>query len=209
MADKDEIRKRLWMFRESPPAPEPGEVDVDPVDEIYHLQKNTRNPYLKRAIAPATRKLERSPEELRKLVRVFGGQTSYEVGAGNRDTPYLRRGLKHDAPPPAARPSYLEPDKMEGDAFKLPWLIGDFFKSVLERLRENPAEFDDVVAELIDLFNENRITIKLYEAYTTFENWDDLMSTLEEVARYRAPETFDLFCSALLSYYELVYPPEG
>jgi hypothetical protein len=208
MAEKDEIKKLLWMFREPTPAAKPGEVDLDPVDEIYHLQQNTRNPYLKRAIAPAVRKLERSPEDLQKLVRVFSGQEGYEVTPSNQDTPYLRRSLSHPSPPPAAQPKYLDPNAMPGDTYKLPWLINDFFKSVLARLKANPGEFDGIVEELVDLFNENRITIKLYEAYYTFRDWDHLMETLEEVSRYPSPETFDLFCSALFAYYELVYPPE-
>lgn len=208
MADKDEIRKLLWMFRQPAPAAKPAEVDLDPVDEIYHLQQNTRNPYLQRAIAPTARKLERSPEELQKLVRVFSDQEGYEVAPSNQDTPYYRRTLSHPAPPPATQPRYLDPNAMPGDTYKLPWLINDFFKGVLSRLRANPGEFATIVEELVDLFNENRITIKLYEAYQTFRDWDHLMETLEEVARYPSPETFDLFCSALFSYYELAFPPD-
>jgi hypothetical protein len=35
------------------------------------------------------------------------------------------------------------------------------------------------------------------------------METLTEIGRYPAPETFDLFCSALFAYHDLAFPPEG
>lgn len=69
--------------------------------------------------------------------------------------------------------------------------------------------FEAVVNELLGMLRENNVNIRLYEAYYSFRDWEQLMETLEEIGQYPAPETFDLFCSALLTYYELVYPPEG
>ena len=209
MAEYDEIKKMLWMFRHEPPETEPGKVNADPVDAIYHLQKNTRNPYLQRAIAPETPQKQKSEAELGRLVRMFTGRVGYELAPSNWDAPFLRRDLSHPPPPPTARHEYLNPEKLSGDAYKLPWMVHEFFASTLKRLKDNPGEFDGVVEELVELFHENQIRIRLYEAYYAFRDWDHLMDTLEEVSRYPSPETFDLFCSALLTYYELVYPPEG
>ena len=208
MAENEELKKLLWMFRLHPPEAEPGEVRVDPVDAIYHLQKNTRNPYLKRAIAPLTQKREDAAEPGKSRVRKSAALPAYEVSPANLDAPFLRRSLTHPAPPPATKREYLDPDKLSGDAEKLPWMIYEFFRSILSRLREDPGEFDAVVQELIALFRDSGVKIKLYEAYYNFENWDQLLDTLDEVSHYPSPETFDLFCSALLTYYELVYPPE-
>ena len=208
MAD-DDVKKLLWMFRHQPPEATPGKIGIDPVDAIYHLQKNTRNPYLQRTIAPQTPQRQKSEAELEKLAQMFSGRAGYEFSPSNQEAPHLRRELSHPAPPPGSRGEYLNPEKLSGDSSKLPWLIHEFFKSSLERLRDNPASFDEVVQELVALFQENSIRIRLYEAYYGFQDWEHLMETLEEIAQYPSPETFDLFCSALLAYYELVYPPEG
>lgn len=207
MAD-DDVKKLLWMFRHETPEVEPGKIDVDPIDAIYHLRKNTRNPYLQRTIAPQKPQQGKSGEELDKLARMFSGRAGYEVTPSNRESPHLRRDLSHPPPPQAARREYLEPEKLTGDSYKLPWLIHDFFESTLERLNDNPVEFDAVVEELAALFQENNIRIRLYEAYYSFQDWNHLIDTLKEISQYPSPETFDLFCSALLTYYELVYPPE-
>lgn len=78
----------------------------------------------------------------------------------------------------------------------------------LSRLRADPQSFGTVVQELTALFQEHGITLRIYEAYHALEDWDDLMETLEEIARYPSVETFDLFCSALLAYHDLVYGPD-
>lgn len=207
MAD-DEIKKMLWMFRHHAPEVEPGNIGVDPIDAIYLLQKNTRNPYLQRTIAPQMPQRGKSGAELEKLARMFTGRAGYELAPSNQEAPHLRRHLSHPSPPPTSRQEYQDPEKLTGDSYKLPWLIHDFFNSTLTRLRENPSQFDAVVEELVALFHENKIRIRLYEAYYNFQDWDQLMDTLDEVSQYPSAETFDLFCSALLTYYELVYPPE-
>lgn len=97
---------------------------------------------------------------------------------------------------------------MPGDKYRTPWAVDDFFRSILERLRANPAEFAPAVEELMRLFKEHKVQPRLYQAYYTLESWDDLMATLEEIARYPAVETFDLFCGALLAYYDMAFPAD-
>lgn len=208
MADKERPRKELWMFRERAPVQASEGVDFDPVDAIYHLRRNTRNPYLQRAIAPAADRGGRSDAELAQLARTMIRNGAYRAGPANAQEPLSRRSLPHPTPPAAGRQGYQEPAKLPGDFAKLPWLIHDFFQNVLGRLRSRPADFDLVVNDLLELFRENKIKVVLYEAYYGFRDWEHLMETLEEISQYPGPETFDLFCSALFTYYELVYPPE-
>ena len=193
------------MFRHAG-GPVAREVAFDPSDAIYHLYRQTRNPYLERAIAPSARKLERSSADLQRLFRFFHRHHRYAVAPANAEAPYARRGLEHPAPVPGTDARYLGPERLPGDLRRLPWMVAVFFRAVLERLRARPGEFRLVVEELLQQFRDDGIRIKLYEAYQTFADWDDLLRTLEEIARYPAPETFDLFCSALFSYYELAYP---
>lgn len=196
------------MFRHAQ-GPQPREVAFDPNDAIYHLYRQTRNPYLERALAPSARKLERSPGDLQRLFRFFGRHGPYQVAPENARVPFGRRGLEHPSPPPSAAAHYVGPERLPGDLRRLPWMVHVFFRAVLQRLHEQPSEFKRVVEELLEQFQEDGIRIKVYEVYQTFEDWDDLMRTLEEIARYPAPDTFDLFCSALFAYYELAYPPDG
>jgi hypothetical protein len=198
----------LWMFRHAE-GPAPSEVAFEPSDAIYHLSRQTRNPYLERAIAPPARKLERSPADLQRLFRFFGRHGRYAVAPTNAEPPFDRRSLAYPAPPPQAGAAYVGPERLPGDLRRLPWMVSVFFRAVLERLRAHPSQFRAVVEELLEQFREDGIRIKLYDAYQTFRDWDDLLATLDEIARYPAPETFDLFCSALLTYYELAFPPAG
>lgn len=207
MSDEKEKKNLPWLFRGQPPAGESGAVEFDPADALYILRKNTRNPYLKRAIAPTAPKAESSPADRASLLKVLDIEGGYGVEPANSNRPYTQRTMKHPPPPPATEPRYQETGALAGDIQKLPWLINDFFKSILSRLGADPGCFDDVVNDLLHLFKENSVKVKLYEAYYNFEDWDDLMETLEEISHYPSPETFDLFCSALLTYYELVYPP--
>ena len=74
-------------------------------------------------------------------------------------------------------------------------------------MQADPNDFFTVIDELTRLFRNNNIRIKIYEAYRELQDWDDLMDTLTEIAHYPSLETFDLFCSALLAYHDLVNPP--
>lgn len=195
------------MFTHQVNDPSPREVAFDPSDEIYHLSRQTRNPYLERTIAPAARKLDRSPEDLHKLFRLLEGREVYRVAPSNTGEPYRRRDLHHPPPPPSIRPGYVKSESLTGDLVRLPWMIEVFFAAVLSRLKDRPGEFKAMVEELIEQFQHDRMRIKVYDAYRTFTGWRALMATLEEISRYPAPETFDLFCSALFAYYDLIYPP--
>lgn len=205
--DQNHAQGLLWMFRQVS-GPQPREVAFDPSDAIYHLYRQTRNPYLERAIAPAARKLDRSQADLQRLFRFVERHSRYSVAPANAGAPFHRRGLAHPAPPPSTDARYVGPDRLPGNLHRLPWMVDLFFRAVLHRLQERPGSFRQVVEELLQQFREDGIRIKVYDAYRTFEDWDDLMRTLEEIARYPAPETFDLFCSALFAYYDLAFPAQ-
>ncbi len=199
----------LWMFQREPTGPPVREVAFDPSDAIYHLYRRTRNPFLERALAPTPRKLQRTPADLQRLFHFFERHERYGVQPGDARPPYERRGLQHPAPPRAQDAAYTDARRLPGNLQRLPWMVELFFDAVLGRLRSHPGRFKQVVEELMAEFQRDGIRIKLYAAYHTLQDWDDLMRTLEEIARYPAPETFDLFCSALFAYYDLAYPDEG
>jgi hypothetical protein len=201
-------RDLLWMFRQVQ-APQPSEIAFDPSDAIYHLYRQTRNPYLERAIAPPARKLERSPADLQRLFRFLDDAEAYTLAVDNVEPPYTRRGLPHPQPPKPVDAAYVGPERLPGDVRRLPWMVDVFFRAVLRRLRARPAEFKRLVEDLLQEFAADGIRLKIYDAYTTFRDWDDLLQTLDEIARYPAPDTFDLFCSALFAYYELAFPDES
>lgn len=208
MGDRQKNHGLLWMFRYDATGAKPREVAFDPSDPIYHLYKQTRNPYLVRAIAPGSRKLERTPEELHRLFRFFRKHNQYRMAPSNAESSYERRTLHHPPAPPTIQPKYLTPQRLGGDFARLPWMVNVFFQAVLTRLKNDPGVFKALVEELMAKFQEDQIRIKIYDAYQTFNDWNDLMDTMEEISRYPSPETFDLFCSALFAYYDLAYPAE-
>jgi hypothetical protein len=208
MADQDpSSRGLLWMFRRAPADGEAGSASLDPSGSLYTLFKNTRNPFLKRAIAPGPQATGRSAGELALLVRFLGDGQPYVAAPLNRADPYRRRQLRHAAPPPVRNPRFQEPAGLPGEAQRLPLLVDDFFRSVLDRLRADPQSFDDAVQDLAARLQEHGITLRIYAAYQSLEDWDDLIETLGEIARFPSVETFDLFCGALLAYHDLVYGP--
>ena len=197
----------LWMFRIDAKGARLEEVEFDPSDPIYHLHKHTRNPFLERTIAPTATKLKRSPDDLRNLFRFVEGYDGYRVAPSNDEPPFKRRTLKHPPPPPAPHPAYLTTDQLSADIIRLPWMVEVFFDAVMSRLRSQPNQFRKMVEELMEQLQEEKINIKIYDSYRTFTDWKDFMRTLEEIVHYPSPETFDLFCSALLAYYDLAFPP--
>ena len=204
--DKDKGRELPWVFRKGAPAVASQGADWDPANALYRLFGNTRNPFLQRALAPAPPKLERTAAELQRLFRLLREEQLYRVSPPNTGGPYRRRGLDHVQPAAPVSPKFQDPAALPGDPVRLPAMIEEFFRSVLKRLHENPDLFFDVIDELTELFRRNGIRVRVAEAFRALEDWDDLLDTLKEVARFPAPETFDLFCSALLAYHELVQP---
>jgi hypothetical protein len=205
MAADDHGDGLLWMFRRSGAGR--GSAEADPDNAIYRLFKNTRNPFVQRAIAPGPVKAKRTSQELAGLAGMLESQRIYRVGPQGEAAPFRRRALKHPPPEPSREPRYLEPARLTGDLGRLPFLVDGFFQGVLARLREDPNSFFTVIQELTALLRANNVRIRLYEAYREFQDWDDLMDTLAEISRYPSLETFDLFCSALLVYHDLVHPP--
>jgi hypothetical protein len=204
--DKDKGTDLPWVFRKGAPVAAGQGVDWDPASALYRLFGNTRNPYLQRALAPAPPKLERTASELQRLFRLMQEDQRYRVAPPNTEEPYRRRRLDHAMPAAPVSPKFQDPAALPGDPVRLPSMIDGFFQSVLKRLHENPDLFFDVIDELTELFRRGGIRVRVAEAFRALEDWDDLLETLEEIARFPAPETFDLFCSALLAYHELVQP---
>jgi hypothetical protein len=208
MSAQDDKRGVLWMFERRPRdgAERPGNGLADPDADLYRMFKNTRNPFLQRAIVPTAPRTERSERELSTLAGMLATGQPYHVGPANRAQPFQRRQLKHAPPPPAADTRYQEPGRLTANLGRLPLLVDEFFQNVLTRLAEDPDEFFAIVQELIARFRENEIRIRIYDAYHTLQDWDDLLDTLKEIARYPSQQTFDLFCSALFAYHDLVKP---
>lgn len=205
--DNDKANRLPWIYRVPAAGAAPSSAGLDPHSAVYRLFRNTRNPYLRRALAPAAAP-ERTARERQRLFRLLERHEGYRVSPRNTDWPHRRRSLEHRQPPAAPpRPHYPTTGELPGDPTRLPILVHQFFASVLGRLEEDPQSFFAVVEELTRLFRHNGLRVRVYEAYHALESWDDLMTTLEEIARYPAQETFDLFCGALFAYAELVEPP--
>ena len=207
MSEEQDKHGLPWLLRRGRVEPHVPGPDLDPAGAVYRLFKNTRNPFVRRVLAPAPSRLTRSSSDLQQLFRFFREDLGYEVSPSNAASATTRRSLQHPAPTPPARPQFQTPRTAVGDVTRLPWMVDEFFADILRRLRADPGEFEAIVADLVELLGDHGIRFRRYEAYSTLADWDDLMDTLTEIARYPAVETFDLFCSALLVYHDLVHPP--
>ena len=211
MASENDGKSRLdplWYLMHDATSAAGREVSFAQGDEIYRVFRNSGNPFLSRIAGPPAEKIARSETALTRLFRFIALRPGYLVSPVNRDVPFAKRGLRHPQPPPAVKTPFLKPEQLRGNLGRLPWMIVMFFKNVLERLRQNPADFREVVEDLMAQFREDGLPVTRPAAYQTFEDWSDLMDTLEEIARYPAPETFDLFCAALFAYHSLAFPEE-
>jgi len=204
--EKDKGKELPWVFRMAPPPVDQLRAGLDPASAVYRLFANTRNPFLKRALAPAAAALERTPQDVQALFRWLEDERRYRVAPPNSTAPYRRRGVDATKPSPPPAPKFQEPSVLPGGPLRLPAMIGEYFRSVLERIKANPDTFFDIIEEMVPLLHRNKVKIRVPDAFRALEDWDHLMETLEEIARYPAPETFDLFCGALLAYHELVEP---
>jgi len=207
--DKEKGRELPWVFRKAVPIAAGQAADWDPSGTLYRLFANTRNPFLQRLLAPAPPKLERGAGELARLFRILDSEQRYRIAPPNVEDAHRRRHLEHPAPSAHVPARLQEPAALPGDVERLPVLIEGFFRSVLGRLRENPDRFFDVIGELTEVFRRAGMRVRVAEAFRALEDWADLLDTLEEIARFPSPETFDLFCSALFAYHDLVEPERG
>lgn len=206
--DKDRNRALPWVFTATPAA-ETAQAGVDPATALYRLHANTRNPFLRRALAPSVRPGPGSATDVQRLFRLLVEQRRYAAGPENVGDPFRRRELEHVRTGPPERPRFQQPAALPGNPVRLPALIAGFFRAVLERLRARPDGFFDVVDDVRELLEDNGVRVRIPEAFMEFEDWEHLMETLEEISRYPAPETFDLFCGALLAYDALVDGEDG
>ena len=103
MSEEDKDKELPWLYRLEPVSAAVGKPDIEPGDAVYRLFKNTRNPFLRRALAPSPQKLEPTATELQSLFRLLVEQRRYRLGPSNDEEPFQRRSLEHPPPPPTAR----------------------------------------------------------------------------------------------------------
>ncbi len=184
--------------------------------ETYQPAGKAKNPFLRRTVAKNPGK----KSHVRLGQNKGGWLTNVQT-----DPAFLRRASSSKQPStpvtnkntPAPNKTFLQahvfealplPQHLVGNPRLLDLWIERFFTHVLQALRRDPWQFDAVVEALIQLLVHEKLTTPLHRIHLTLQNWDDLMATLLEISRYPAPETFPMFCSALLAYYVLVHPEQ-
>ncbi|MDH4225874.1 MAG: hypothetical protein OEW12_09535, partial [Deltaproteobacteria bacterium] len=143
----------------------------------------------------------------KRLLGLLVEQGCYFSGPENEGVPFRKRSLTHPLPSTPSKPVYADPSTLPGESRRLPLMVHLFFIAILNRLKTTPMEFNRVVEELGELLKQHGLKVKMYRSYQYLRDWDHLISTLDEISRYPAQETFDLFCGALFAYYDLVNPP--
>ena len=186
-----------------PPAGHRAKLLLSPSGETYLSLSQAENPYARRTVASSP------PSKLAQPARTAIWRHAQSAYAPQVQ-PASRPGKKENSPPPKTKSHLLAalplPERLEGNALLLPLWVERFFALVLQELRRDPWCFDALVEELMALLAREALQTPLHRSHLSLQSWEDLLSTLQEVSRYPAAETFTLFCSALLAYYALVHP---
>ena len=168
--------------------------------DTYEIYSNVKNPFLSRILASEAEPLNLEPKKAQALFQRL--YDKYQISFPTNFSPYSRRKVAVDekiGDPKKAE--FVEPQTLKENEQKLYNFIKIFFDSVLERLKDDPYSLPWVVNELIALFMEQQIKIKIYDAYRQFQNWDAFMNSLEQISQDYELENFELFCSALFGFY--------
>lgn len=170
--------------------------------DTYERYINRKNPFLDRVLKSAPTPLQLDSQQVQALFQHLKGQAQYQIAYSTERPPHQKRKI---ATPitntPQKETDFVNSQKLKEDSYRLGFAIQTFFKSVLGRLQNDVGELPLVVNELVPLFLEHHIKIKIYDAYRSFYNEEQFLATLEKISEEEDIENFEFFCSALFGYY--------
>ncbi|MBF0351063.1 MAG: hypothetical protein HQM11_08515 [SAR324 cluster bacterium] len=174
--------------------------------DTYEVYLNTKNPFIARILVPEPEPLTLAPEKARALFKQFQDSPQYQLVYPTRSSPYQRRKVKPSSVPLSSEnkshpPVFSIPRKLAEDGTRTQEYIQHFFESLLKRLKDDPYSLPWIVNELVPLFMEHQIRIKIYTAFQQFHDWNQFMQTLEQITENHDLENFEMFCSALFGFY--------
>ncbi len=169
--------------------------------DTYERYRNNKNPFLERVLIgdPAPSNLD--PKKAQALFQYFREQKQYQMAFPVERAPHYKRKIFNQKENLQKDAKFINPEKLKEDLNRLGPSIQIFFKYILNRLHNDLNELSLIVNELVPLFIEHRIQIKIYDAYRIFYSGEQFLATLVKISQDDDLENFEFFCSALFGYY--------
>lgn len=168
-------------------------------DTYEHYRKN---PFAERSLVGAPSPIHLNNQQVEALFQYLHEQKQYQLAYPTEKAPHQKRKI---APPAGSFPKpqtpFVQTKNLKEDSHRLALAIETFFKYVLGRLENDCGELPLLVNELVPLFLEHQIKIKIYDAYRSFYSEEQFLETLKKISEGEDIENFEFFCSALFGYY--------
>lgn len=182
------------------------EPDAKPVPykfgaDSFARYSNAKNPFVGQVLPKEGTLSKVDPHKMQSLFHHAREIKQYQVKYPTDRVPHSRRkivGTQEQSPPQS---SVFHKKDLKENTLKLEASIQTFFRHVLARLQNEPNDLPLVVNELIPLFLEFQVKIKIYDAFRTFYSIEQFLETLSTIAEGNDLENFEMFCSAIFGFY--------
>ncbi len=168
---------------------------------IYEQYTNRQNPFIDRVLSAQQAPSALAPEKVQALFQHLQGQGQYQLAHPTKRSPHHKRKIVDRKEPVEKKTIFSHPETLREDTNKLKSAIDTFFQHVLGRLRYDTNELSLIINELVPLFLEYQIQIKVYDAFRTFYSTEQFLETLTKISQDNELENFEFFCSALFGFY--------
>lgn len=169
--------------------------------DTFERYSNSKNPFLERALQGEKTTTPLNPSKVQSLFQHLREKNQYQLAFPTERVAHYRRKITGHQVKNHQIPKFLQQKELKENTPKLEASIQTFFQHILARLRYNPHELSTIVNELVPLFLEFQIRIKVFDAFRTFYSVEQFLDTLAKISEGNDLENFDFFCSALFGFY--------
>jgi hypothetical protein len=175
-------------------------LPYEPSAETYDIFKNPKNPFLERLITARKERSQLRAEQLERLFEKLDADSPYRLSYATAVTAHKKRKIAPGTTPSKSA-HFPAPESLREATPRLQHFLQLFMAQVLQQLQEDPFRLPQIVNELVPLFEEQGIRLRIYDAYRQFHSFDQLLDTLGKISEDYEIENFELFCSALFGFY--------
>ena len=170
--------------------------------DIYRVYRNPKNPFLERILGEEAEGVALTPEQTQRLFQQMGQNDTYRLGYVTETSAVRKRRVADGTPnTPQSKGEFPRPEQFPSGPERIRVMMTRFFQETNQRLREHPGQLGEVVNELVPLFEEQGLRIRVPELFRQFQSNDAFLQTLEQVSEDDEVENFELFCAALFGFY--------
>jgi len=185
--------------------------------ETYDVYSNPKNPFMVGILTAGTERIQLDPIKTQSLFHQYEKKSPYTLEFSQNISSHRKRKLGSfqklssgesdvekkisDSKLKTVSSEYLPRQKLKEDKRKLQAYMQGFFTQVLKRLSEEPGGLAAIINDLVPLFVQHQIRVRFFEAFRQIRSMEDLRITLKKISNDLELENFELFCSALFTFY--------